>query len=117
MARHLERTNTTPTPPPPWDSDKKMQKCRRRRQKALWCFLAMSAMIGRKYAPDFDGVHPQGVHSDSLESFKSMGGCKWEASRRVQRRRLYYMYCRDVIYIIYIGFYNTCGKQVRTAVG
>jgi hypothetical protein len=74
MAHHLERTNTTSTPPLPWDSNEKTQKCRWRRQNALRRFLVTSAMIGHKYAPDFDGVHPQGVHSDSLESFKSMGG-------------------------------------------
>jgi len=30
-------------------------------------------MIGRNYAPDFDGAHPQGVHSDSLESSRPVG--------------------------------------------
>jgi hypothetical protein len=43
-------------------ADKKTQQRRRRRQKALRRFLAMSAMIGREYAPDFNGADPQGVH-------------------------------------------------------
>ena len=30
-------------------------------------------MIGNKFAPDFDSVHPQGVQSDSLESLKLIG--------------------------------------------
>ena len=54
-------------------ADKKTQQRRRRRQKALRRFLAMSAMIGREYAPDFNGADPQGVHWDSLASFKVVG--------------------------------------------
>ena len=30
-------------------------------------------MIGCKYAPDIDDANLQGVHSDSLESFRSVG--------------------------------------------
>jgi hypothetical protein len=33
----------------------------------------MLTTIGRNYAPDFDGVHLQGVHGDSLESFRPIG--------------------------------------------
>jgi len=33
----------------------------------------MSAMIGRNSAPDFDSAHPQGVHWDSLGSFRAVG--------------------------------------------
>jgi hypothetical protein len=73
---HLEHIKTTPNPPTPQKSGQKTRKRRRRRQKALRRFLVMSATIGRNSAPDFDGAHPQGVHSDSLESSKSVG--KWE---------------------------------------
>ena len=41
---------------------RKKQKRRRRRQAALRHFLAMSVMIRRNYAPDFNGADPQGVH-------------------------------------------------------
>ena len=69
----LEWMNTTLNPPVPQKTGGKMQKRRRRRQNALRRFLAMSAMIGRNYAPDFDSANPQGVHSDSLQSFKYVG--------------------------------------------
>ena len=72
----MERINTTPNPPTLQKTGTKTRKCRRRRHKALRRFLAMSATIGRKYAPDFDGAHPQGVPLDSLGSFRAVG-C-WE---------------------------------------
>jgi hypothetical protein len=46
-------------------------------------------------------------------------GCKCEECRRcapflsAQRRQLYYMYYIDLIYTIYIIFYNMCEIQVR----
>jgi hypothetical protein len=72
-AQWLERTNTTPNPPAPQKSGTKTQKRRRRHQNALRRFLATLAMIGRDYAPDFDGANPQGVQWDSLGSFKTLG--------------------------------------------
>jgi hypothetical protein len=54
----------------------KMQNYCRRCQNALRRFLVTSAMIGRIFAPDFDGAKPQGVHSDSLGSFMFIGAVK-----------------------------------------
>jgi hypothetical protein len=45
----------------------------RYRQGALRHFLAMLMMSGCSYALDFNGVHPQGVDGDSLESFRPIG--------------------------------------------
>jgi hypothetical protein len=73
---HLGRTKTTPTPPLPWDFNEKKQKCCWHRQNALQRFLATSVMIGHITAPDFNGVHPQGVQSDSLGSFKLLADMK-----------------------------------------
>jgi len=69
----MERINSTPSPPAPQESDKKTQKRRWRRQNTLQCFLATSATIGRKYAPDFNGANLQGVQWDSLEIFRAVG--------------------------------------------
>ena len=72
--------------------------------------------IRHNYVPDFDGAHPQGVQWDSLESFVSIGARKvgetpaLRAFLRTQRRQLYYMYCRIVLYIIYVVFYNMCER-------
>jgi len=44
------------------NSPTKTQKQCRHRQEVLRRFLAMSAMIGREYAPNFDRADPQGVH-------------------------------------------------------
>jgi hypothetical protein len=59
---YLERTKATPTPLTLQETYDKTQKHRQRRQNALRRFLVMSAMIGCKYAPDFDGANPQGVY-------------------------------------------------------
>jgi hypothetical protein len=72
----VRRTEGVLTPPLPLRLCKKMQKPRRRRQAARRCFLATLPAIERIFAPDFDGVHPQGVSVDSLGSFKSLGGLK-----------------------------------------
>jgi hypothetical protein len=66
----MERTEGVSTPPLTSKVCNKTRKPRRHRQAALRRVLAMLTTIGRNYAPDFDGVHLQGVQSDSLESFK-----------------------------------------------
>ena len=58
----MERTEGNSTPPLASKIHKETAQPRRRRQAALRRFLATSAMIGCKYVPDLDGVHPQGVH-------------------------------------------------------
>ena len=73
-AQSLEQTKATHYPPTPQRTDEKMQKHRRRRGNALRRFLAMSATIGRNYAPDLDGAHPHGVPLDSLRCFKVPAG-------------------------------------------
>ena len=43
--------------------------------------------------------------------------CNWEIHWCcTQHWQLFYMYCMDVIYIIYIGFYNACENLVGTVV-
>jgi hypothetical protein len=86
----------------------------RRRQAALWRYLAMLPPIGHNSVPDLDGFHLQGVQSDSLESLKVLD--EWQAGEtaalraflRAQRSQLYYIYCNARSYIIYFMFYNTC---------
>jgi hypothetical protein len=74
----VERLEGASTPPLSLKILKKKANPRRHRQAALRRFLAMSATIGRNYAPNFDGAHPQGVQSDSLEGFSSIGAVQRE---------------------------------------
>jgi hypothetical protein len=73
---HLGRTKTTPTPPLPWDFNEEKEKCCQHHQNMLQHFLAMLVMIGWITVPDFDGIHPQGVQSDSLGGFKLLADLK-----------------------------------------
>jgi hypothetical protein len=119
----MERTKTTPTPPALQEFDEKTQKRRRRCRNALRRFLATSVKIGRIFASDFNGVHPQGVQWDSLQSFKLLPWVQVVDTRHcapflsAQHWLLYYMYCIYIIYILYITFYNICENQVRTEEG
>ena len=88
----------------------------------LWRFLAMSATIGRNYAPDFDGANPQGVQWDSLESFISIGARQVVempalcAFLHAQRQQLYYMYCSSIVHTIYFILYNMCVRHGKLVV-
>ena len=62
-----------PKPPTLHLLGEKKQKCWQRRQNVLRRFLATLPAIGCIYAPDFDHTNPQGVHSDSLGTFGSIG--------------------------------------------
>jgi hypothetical protein len=110
----MERSEGVSTPPLMRKYCPKAHKPRRRRQGALRRFLAMLTTIGRSYALDLNGVHPQGVHSDSLESFRPVAEVQGEekpalrAFLRAQRRQLYYMYCSTIIYLTYFILYNMC---------
>ena len=57
----------------PQKTGAKTQKHHQHCQNALRRFLVMSAMIGRNYAPDFDGAYPQGAQCGFLESFMVVG--------------------------------------------
>jgi len=69
----------------------------------------MLPVIRRNYAHNFDGVHPQGVTRDSLESFGSstavQGGQRpaLRAFLSAQRQQLNYLYCTYILYIIYFS--------------
>ena len=75
-------------------------------------------MIGRNYAPDFDGNHPQGVQWDSLESFWAVGAQEavdTPALRaffaRAASAIILYMYCRHFSYLIFFIVYNMCMRH------
>ena len=67
-------------------------------------------------------ANPQGVHSDSLESFRSVGEAQVGETPAVralfsaQRRRLFYMYCSTIMYIIYFIAYNMCVRRAGLVV-
>jgi hypothetical protein len=69
----MERIEGVLRPPLVLKLCRETQKQRRRCQVALRRFLTTLATIGRVYAPDLNCVDPQGVQSDSLGSFTSIG--------------------------------------------
>ena len=66
----MEQIEGVLTPPLHQLSCQKGQKPRQCCQAVLQCFLATMLLIGHIFAPDFSRAHPQGVHWDSLGSFK-----------------------------------------------
>jgi hypothetical protein len=114
----MERTEGAPAPLLVWKNSQQLPNPHQRCRVALRRFLATSATIGRIYAPGFDSANPQGVHSGSLEGFKSIGEVgvgetpALRAFLRAQRRELYYMYCSSIICIIYFILYNMCMRLV-----
>ena len=72
-AHHLEQTETTPNPLMLQQSSEKMQKQCQCHPNTHQHFHAVSATIGQMYAPIFSCTNPQGVQSDSLESFRAVG--------------------------------------------
>src|SRR6266852_969344 len=77
---HIRPTTVVPDTPTPLPHDINIcgQKCAHTgdiadRASAL---LAMLATIGCKYAPDFDGVHHQGVPLEYLGSSMQFGGAQ-----------------------------------------